>query len=55
MPLGTLTVRRGKSAELKSAVLDAVQRALVGSGVPRKTAFTASSDLALGGGRLIHS
>lgn len=39
MPLVTLTVRRGKSAEFKSAVLDAVHRALVASGVPAKDRF----------------
>jgi phenylpyruvate tautomerase PptA (4-oxalocrotonate tautomerase family) len=39
MPLVTLTVRRPKSREFKSAVLDAVHRALVASGVPQKDLF----------------
>jgi phenylpyruvate tautomerase PptA (4-oxalocrotonate tautomerase family) len=39
MPLVTLTVRRGKSSEFKSAVLGAVHRALVASGVPEKDRF----------------
>jgi phenylpyruvate tautomerase PptA (4-oxalocrotonate tautomerase family) len=39
MPLVTLTVRRGKSAEFKAAVLDAVQGALVSSGVPPADRF----------------
>ena len=39
MPLITLTVRKGKSREFKSAVLDAVHAALVGSGVPEKDRF----------------
>lgn len=34
MPLVTLTVRKPKSREFKSAVLDAVHGALVASGVP---------------------
>jgi len=39
MPLVTLTVRKGKSPEFKSAVLDAVHSALVASGVPEKDRF----------------
>jgi len=39
MPLVTLTVRTGKTGEFKSAVLDAVHRALVASGVPEKDLF----------------
>jgi hypothetical protein len=34
MPLVTLTLRRPKSSELKTTVLDAVHAALVASGVP---------------------
>ena len=39
MPLVTLTVRKGKSAEFKSAVLGAVHSALVASGVPERDRF----------------
>ena len=39
MPLVTLTVREGKSAEFKTAVLGAVHQALVISGVPEKDRF----------------
>jgi phenylpyruvate tautomerase PptA (4-oxalocrotonate tautomerase family) len=39
MPLVTLTIRKGKSAEFKSAVLSAVHNALVASGVPEKDRF----------------
>ncbi|HTS22525.1 MAG TPA: tautomerase family protein [Casimicrobiaceae bacterium] len=39
MPLVTLTVRKGKSSEFKSAVLAAVHSALIGSGVPDKDRF----------------
>jgi hypothetical protein len=39
MPLVTLTVRKGKSPEFKTAVLDAVHGALVASGVPEKDRF----------------
>jgi phenylpyruvate tautomerase PptA (4-oxalocrotonate tautomerase family) len=39
VPLVTLTVRRPKSREFKSAVLGAVHRALVASGVPEKDLF----------------
>jgi len=39
MPLVTLTVRKDKSIEFKSAVLGAVHRALVASGVPEKDKF----------------
>jgi phenylpyruvate tautomerase PptA (4-oxalocrotonate tautomerase family) len=39
MPLITLTVRRGKDAAFKSAVLGAVHGALVASGVPQGDRF----------------
>jgi len=39
MPLVTLTVRRGKDAAFKSAVLNAVHSALVASGVPQADRF----------------
>ena len=39
MPLVTLTVRRGKDAAFKSAVLNAVHNALVASGVPQADRF----------------
>jgi len=39
MPLVTLTVRRPKSAEFKTVVLDAVHAALVSSGVPPADRF----------------
>lgn len=39
MPLVTLTVRKGKSGEFKSAVLRAVHGALIASGVPEKDRF----------------
>ena len=39
MPLVTLTLRKGKSPEFKTAVLDAVHGALVASGVPEKDRF----------------
>jgi len=39
MPLVTLTVREGKSVEFKSAVLQAVHRALIASGVPESDRF----------------
>jgi phenylpyruvate tautomerase PptA (4-oxalocrotonate tautomerase family) len=39
LPLVTLTVRRPKSPEFKSAVLGAVHRALVASGVPLPDLF----------------
>ena len=39
MPLVTLTVRKGKSTQFKSAVLGAVHGALVVSGVPEKDRF----------------
>ena len=39
MPLVTLTVRRGKDAAFKSAVLDGVHGALVASGVPPADRF----------------
>ena len=39
MPLVTLTVRKGKSREFKSAVLKAVHGALIASGVPEKDRF----------------
>jgi len=39
MPLVTLTIRKGKSGEFKSAVLGAVHSALIASGVPEKDRF----------------
>ena len=39
MPLVTVTVRKPKSAEFKSAVLAAVHQALVAAGVPEKDRF----------------
>jgi hypothetical protein len=39
MPLVTLTVRKPKSAQFKSAVLDAVHAALVAAGVPEADKF----------------
>lgn len=39
MPFVTLTVRKPKSAEFKSTVLDAVHAALVASGVPATDKF----------------
>lgn len=39
MPLVTLTIRRPKSSELKTTVLDAVHAALVASGVPLADRF----------------
>jgi len=39
MPLVTLTVRKPKTAEFKSTVLDAVHAALVSSGVPATDKF----------------
>ena len=39
MPLVTLTIRKGKSAEFKTAVFAAVHGALVASGVPEKDRF----------------
>lgn len=39
MPLVTLTVRKGKTAEFKSAVLEATHRALVAAGVPETDRF----------------
>ena len=39
MPLVTVTVRKPKSNEFKSAVLSAVHGALVASGVPEKDRF----------------
>jgi phenylpyruvate tautomerase PptA (4-oxalocrotonate tautomerase family) len=39
MPLVTVTVRKAKLQEFKSAVLDAVHNALVASGVPEKDRF----------------
>ena len=39
MPLVTVTVRRPKSSEFKSTVLDAVHAALVSSGVPQADKF----------------
>jgi len=39
MPFVTLTIRKGKSREFKDAVLSAVHRALVASGVPQTDRF----------------
>lgn len=39
MPLVTLTIRKGKSPDFKSSVLDAVHGALVASGVPATDRF----------------
>jgi len=39
MPIVTLTVRKPKSSQFKSAVLDAVHAALVSSGVPSTDRF----------------
>jgi phenylpyruvate tautomerase PptA (4-oxalocrotonate tautomerase family) len=39
MPLVTLTVRQGRSAKLKTTVLDAVHAALIESGVPAADLF----------------
>lgn len=39
MPLVTLTTRKGKSRDFKSAVLNAVHQALVASGVPETDRF----------------
>ena len=39
MPLVTITIRRGKDAAFKSAVLNAVHNALVASGVPQADRF----------------
>jgi len=39
MPLITLTVRKPKTADFKTAVLNAVHAALVASGVPQKDRF----------------
>ena len=39
MPLVTVTLRKGKSADFKSSVLSAVHRALVASGVPEADRF----------------
>ena len=46
MPLVTLTWRKGKSAEFKTAVLDAVHRALAAaSGVPEKDPVPPGAEL----------
>ncbi len=39
MPLVTVTTRKGKSAQFKSAVLAAVHGALIAAGVPEKDRF----------------
>ncbi len=39
MPLVTITLRKGKSTDFKSAVLGAVHRALIASGVPEADRF----------------
>ena len=46
MPLVTLTVRKPKSLEFKSGVLDAVHAALVASGVPATDKFHRVLELA---------
>jgi phenylpyruvate tautomerase PptA (4-oxalocrotonate tautomerase family) len=46
MPLVTLTVRKPKTAEFKSAVLDAVHAALVSTGVPATDKFQRVLELA---------
>jgi phenylpyruvate tautomerase PptA (4-oxalocrotonate tautomerase family) len=46
MPLVTITLRPGKSADFKSAVLDAVHGALIASGVPEKDRFQRVLELA---------
>jgi len=46
MPLVTVTLRRGKSAEFKTQVLGAVHRALVASSVPEKDRFQRVLELA---------
>jgi phenylpyruvate tautomerase PptA (4-oxalocrotonate tautomerase family) len=46
MPLVTLTVRRGKDAAFKSAVLDGVHKALVAAGVPEADRFHRVLELA---------
>ena len=46
MPLVTLTVRQGKDAAFKSAVLEGVHRALVASGVPDADRFHRVLELA---------
>ncbi len=46
MPLVTVTLRQGKSAAFKSAVLDAVHAALVGAGVPATDRFQRVLELA---------
>jgi phenylpyruvate tautomerase PptA (4-oxalocrotonate tautomerase family) len=51
MPLVTLTVREGKSPEFKTAVLEAVHRALGASGEPEKDRFHRVLELAPAGFR----
>ena len=51
MPLVTLTIREGKSNDFKSAVLDAVNRALIASGVPEKDRFQRVLELSSDGFR----
>ena len=46
MPPVTVTLRKGESAEFKSAVLSAVHRALVASGVPEADRFQRVLELA---------
>ena len=48
MPLVTLTVRRGKDAAFKSAVLEGVHCALVASGVPEADRFHRVLELSAG-------
>src|SRR4029077_3573867 len=51
MPLVTLTVRKGKSSEFKSLVLNAVHGALIASGVPEKDRFQRVLELSADGFR----
>jgi phenylpyruvate tautomerase PptA (4-oxalocrotonate tautomerase family) len=46
MPLVTLTIRKGRSPEFKTAALAAVHRALVASGVPETDRFQRVLELA---------
>ena len=45
MPLVTITLRPGKSADYKSSIFDAVHRALVASGVPVTDVFQRALEL----------
>ena len=44
MPLVTVTLHKGRTREFKAAILDAIQRSLVASGVPEPIASTAYSN-----------